>query len=552
MIKELYVEFFKKNIKTYILYLIALFHIPLSKLGLPHIYGILISKIKQNDLDITLPSTLLIIIWFMVQAMVTMSNYFRSDLLPKFMSFVRNKIIVQVVDRYKNNYQDLELGNTITKIIKSPWLLEDIFFVTEDFVFRNVIIIVTSFVYLFVYNKPLGIMYIICVSLIFSVCFLYANSCSGYSYIAEKIYDKTHEEIEDTLSNLMSVYTSQKINFEKNRIRKMGKDIDYTEKEYQTCNNKFRLLFTLLFIVIFIVLNLYTLYIYKKKYIKLDILVSIIIINYTLLSSFMTLYYDTRSFVSIKGRAKIFNEYISNLPEISNDNKLKIENLKDVKIEIKDLSFYYVENKYILNNINLNFKTNDIVALVGKIGSGKTTLSKLLIRLHEYNMGHIYLNGYEINKLNLQNLRSIINYIPQHPKLFNRTLFNNITYGVNREITKEEIFKILDTLNVPDTVNFFKKNMHNKVGKNGSNLSGGQRQIVWLLRAIIKDSKVIILDEPTASLDPNSKIQIIKFIKQYSKDKIIILITHDDELLKYVNRIIKLKNGKVLSDKKNL
>ena len=74
--------------------------------------------------------------------------------------------------------------------------------------------------------------------------------------------------------------------------------------------------------------------------------------------------------------------------------------------------------------------------------------------------------------------------------------------------------------------------MHNKVGKNGSNLSGGQRQIVWLLRAIIKDSKVIILDEPTASLDPNSKIQIIKFIKQYSKDKIIILITHDDELLK--------------------
>ena len=140
-------------------------------------------------------------------------------------------------------------------------------------------------------------------------------------------------------------------------------------------------------------------------------------------------------------------------------------------------------------------------------------------------------------------MRSIINYIPQHPKLFNRTLFHNIVYGVERKLKEKDIYDILDKLNVPATTNYFKKNLHVRVGKNGSNLSGGQRQIVWLIRAILKNSKVIILDEPTASLDSKSKIQIIKFIKEYSKDRIIILITHDNELLKYLNRVVKIKDG---------
>ena len=90
--------------------------------------------------------------------------------------------------------------------------------------------------------------------------------------------------------------------------------------------------------------------------------------------------------------------------------------------------------------------------------------------------------------------------------------------------------------------------MFKKVGKNGSNLSGGQRQLVWLIRAILKNSKVIILDEPTSSLDNKSKLQVIKFIKKYSINKTIILITHDKSLLKYVDRVITIKNGNIIKD----
>ena len=548
MITKLYFDFFKKNIKTYIFYLLALLHLPLSKLALPHIYGKLISKLESGNLDILLPFCMLIFVWILVQSMVSLSNYFRSDLLPKFMSYVRTNIINEIIDRYKNNYEDLEIGNTITKIIKSPWLLEDIFYISEDFIFRNVIIILTSFYYLFYYSKILGLIFLASISLILIVCTQFQKTCSEYSYLSDKIYDKTHEEIEDTLSNLISIYTSQKSGYEKKRIAELSKKVYKSDRSFQRCNNKFRIIFTFVFIVVFIVLNVYTFYIYKKKEIKLDILIAIIIINYTLLSSFMTLYYDTRGFVDIKGRIKLFMEYINSLPKVSKDNKLKINNLKKITIEFKDIHFYYTKDRNILKNFNLTIKSNDIIGLVGAIGSGKTTISKLLTRLNEYKSGQILLNNYEITRLNLNNLRSIINYIPQHPKLFNRTLFHNIVYGVERKLKEKDIYDILDKLNVPATTDYFKKNLHVKVGKNGSNLSGGQRQIVWLIRAILKNSKVIILDEPTASLDSKSKIQIIKFIKEYSKDRIIILITHDEELLKYVNRVVKIKDGKVISD----
>jgi ABC-type multidrug transport system fused ATPase/permease subunit len=149
--------------------------------------------------------------------------------------------------------------------------------------------------------------------------------------------------------------------------------------------------------------------------------------------------------------------------------------------------------------------------------------------------------------LNIDNLREIINYIPQHPKLFNRTLFSNITYGLKKDVAEEDINKIIDDLDVNNINKKFKSNMYKKVGKNGSNLSGGQRQLVWLLRAILKDSKVLILDEPTSSLDPESKKQFIKFLKMYTKNKLVIIITHDLSILDHVNKVIKLKHGKIES-----
>ena len=552
MIYNFFYDFFKDHVLLTILYLITMVYIPIRTVAMPHFYGKLISNLKKNGLNNTKKYLIyLIVVWSIVQFTKVLSNHFNSKILPKFLSYVRDKIVDTIVDRYKTNYEDLKMGDTITKIIKAPWLLDDIFDTFEDFIFRHILLISSSFIYLSYYNTKLGLIFLICVIVIFICCWFYIKECKSLVKKSEISYDIAHEEIEDTLSNLISVYTSHKTEFEKERIEKLNNKVYLAEKKVMECNNKYKSIFAVICIIIFIVLNFYSLRIYKNKEIKMDILIAIIIINYTILTYLMAIFYYSKRLTNLMGRIDIFKKYLDSLPYSSKDNLLKLDKNKKVVINFKNVEFSYTPEKKILNKLNLRIKSGDIIGLIGHIGSGKSTIAKLLVRLKEPQKGEITINNININNFNLDNLRYNINYIPQHPKLFNRTLFSNILYGVTEKITVEDINKIIKDIDVNNVSDKFNKMMFEKVGKNGSKLSGGQRQLVWLIRSVLKDSKVIILDEPTSSMDEKSKEQTIKFIKKYSKDKIIILITHDNSLLKEVNRVIKLKDGQVIYDKQN-
>ena len=134
--------------------------------------------------------------------------------------------------------------------------------------------------------------------------------------------------------------------------------------------------------------------------------------------------------------------------------------------------FSYLPDKYILNGVNLTIEPGENVALIGQIGSGKSTTAKLLVRLFDFDSGNILYNGTPIKSLSLENLRSHIQYIPQHPKLFNRTLFENIIYAVKRKVNKEDVLHLIKSLEIPEVYEIFKDKMDISVGKNGSKLSG--------------------------------------------------------------------------------
>ena len=141
-----------------------------------------------------------------------------------------------------------------------------------------------------------------------------------------------------------------------------------------------------------------------------------------------------------------------------------------------------------------------------------------------------------------------INHLPNNIVQGYGTLYENINYGLKNKISEQQIYNILKKNGLENVITDFKRLMNEKVGKNGSLLSGGQRQIVWILRFIFNNHKFIILDEPTSSLDNNSKDKVIELIKLLEKNKTIIIITHDNDLLKYVKRIIELKNGQIIKD----
>jgi ABC-type multidrug transport system fused ATPase/permease subunit len=547
MIYDILFDFLKENKLNYFLYFMSLSYIPVAKVGMPHLYGKLIASVNSLNMDVTIKFlVILIFVWFLIQIIQAISNLLYSRVLPKFNSFTRVRIIDEIITRYQSNFKDLLVGDTITKLIKAPWVLQDIFHEVESFIFNNSLVVISSFFYLSYYNKKLGLLYLGSMIIIFALCVLFSKSCTDVVKKAEKIFDDSHEEIEDMLSNLISVYTSGKNNFEKERVEYLSRGIYKSEQQYYKCFNKYRILYSFVFVIIFAILNLYSIKIFYEKKIKLDTLSAIIIINYSLLGTFMTVYYQTRRFIDLKGRLSILSTYLDNLPKMDNRLSKDIANPESINIDVNNIGFYYIKNKYILKNISFKIKQNEKIALIGEIGSGKSTIGKLLVKLFDYNEGSIKINGIELKDISIKSLRKVITYIPQHPKLFNRTLYSNITYGINN-IKKETVLSLINSINISSIKDRFLEILYKPVGKYGNNLSGGQRQIVWLLRSILQKSKIIILDEPSSSLDDENKILVMDFIINASKNKTLILITHDKSLLKLVDRTIKLNKGIIIN-----
>ena len=217
------------------------------------------------------------------------------------------------------------------------------------------------------------------------------------------------------------------------------------------------------------------------------------------------------------------------------------------ELEFKNLYFKYPSsNKYIFKNFNLTIDSKKTTAIMGLIGSGKSTLIKILLKLNIKDSGSVFIDNKNIENISSNTIRQQISYVPQVPKLFNRTVYENIIYGNNS--SKNKVLGLVKKLGLNNMINKLQNGIETMAGKNGNNLSGGQRQTVYLLRVLLNNNKIIILDEPTSALDNDSREYIFNIIKELMKNKTIIIITHDNEILKFVDRVIYLKNGKLIKD----
>ena len=193
-------------------------------------------------------------------------------------------------------------------------------------------------------------------------------------------------------------------------------------------------------------------------------------------------------------------------------------------------------DKSVVNNFNLSVNTGDTIGIMGKIGSGKSSIVKALMKLVQFS-GEIYIDNKPISGMNAYDVRKNIVFISQSPLPFNRTLYQNIVYG-NESITKEQV---KDVLNRYELNSHFSIGLDDKVGKRGSRLSGGQKMIMFLIRILLlHDKNIIILDEPTSALDNETASQILELINYVTKNKTTLIITHDERVKKYVDRVITL------------
>ncbi|MFV0344622.1 MAG: ABC transporter ATP-binding protein [Anaerocolumna sp.] len=232
-------------------------------------------------------------------------------------------------------------------------------------------------------------------------------------------------------------------------------------------------------------------------------------------------------------------------PEVIDENNVK--DITEIKgsIAFHHLSFRYVkELPEVLSDIHVTVKEGTTIAVLGRTGSGKTTLSNLLLRLYNTQPGMIRIDGHDIREIPLKTLRESIAYVPQDNFLFSDTLKNNIAFGV-KEALDEDIFKSAVHACIHDNIMDFPMQYETLVGERGVTLSGGQKQRSSIARALLKDAPILILDDALSAVDTNTEEQILANLKENRVGKTTLIIAHRISTIQNADKILVLDEGRM-------
>lgn len=218
------------------------------------------------------------------------------------------------------------------------------------------------------------------------------------------------------------------------------------------------------------------------------------------------------------------------------------------QIDFKNVKFNYPgQPTSVIPNLTVSIKAGERVAIIGPIGSGKTTLGKLLLGLYQPTDGMVMMDGTDIRQIDPAELRQYIGYVPQDIMLFRGTIRDNIVLGAP-EVSDSTILRASQMAGVTDIIQRHSKGFEMEIGEQGQGLSGGQRQSVVMARALLLDPTILVFDEPTSSMDNKSESRLLQHLKKILPGKTMIVITHRASLLNLVDRIIALDNGTVVAD----
>ncbi len=221
---------------------------------------------------------------------------------------------------------------------------------------------------------------------------------------------------------------------------------------------------------------------------------------------------------------------------------IKFERLKE-KIVLENVSFYYGD-KLILKDINLTIKRGEKVGIVGLSGAGKTTLIEIIAGLLKPTTGKILIDNIDLWDYDIESYREKIAFVPQEPFLFEGSIYDNLTLG--KHISLDKVEYACRLANIDDFIESLPNKYFYKISEGGLNLSGGQRQRLTIARAILREPEIILLDEPTSNVDAQSEEKIIQALEKFLYNKTAIIITHRISSILFTDKIVVMKDGKIV------
>lgn len=504
---------------------------------------------KKNELENNFTSLMkkLCVLWLSIFIIYYIKLKIDLTILPTFAKNIRKDFYENYLFTNEYYFDDKSSEKDNLKLMDIGMIAQRLFTWLIDYLIPIVIIMIFMNIYFFIKSPIIGIINFISNVLNILIIKKYFSKIIGFIFNRKKHHEKTCLNMSENMNNLINIYTSGELN---NTINKTDNLLSVHKESYKKEISvigdfinilRFNVYSTIFLSIIMLykysnnfsdIFSIFVLYIPAFQNVTSEIPTKIAFYSDVIIT--LQKLYDKKK-LSVDERG-----YLINPSQFYKYNKDNIDKCRG-NILIDNISFSYLDNKdekdskNIFENFTLEINPKEKIALTGRSGRGKTTLTKLLLNFIKPKKGRILLDGIDINDIDVRELRYRINYINQRTNLLEDTIMNNLKYGNNKRdndiidfIKKYEFDKILPNLN-------------EIIDMNGKNMSMGMQKLIYLIRNVLKDECcVYIFDEPLTSLDQGSRKNVIKMIDQETKNKTVIIITHDEEILEIVNKKINI------------
>ncbi len=512
---------------------------------LPKVYGQLY-EMFQKDIKIFMYAfSLILILKAVIYIIYQFEYYYYSIQKTGIEEMVQKHMIEKTKDKFINSPDDMISSEQLGAVIKIQNTIISWYVKIYEYLTPYLFVIATSAFYMATIDNYLPLCLILLLSGSFISVFTNSLFCSQYAYKENETYMKIFSNIEDYLSNIITIHTYNQYSSEDAKIKTYQNEYQDANKEIDRCGLSWHLLGVTLTIGCLFLTMYRAYYLLKNDRITKSTFMSLYFIIVAMLGSLVYLsdmFHDlTIEYNNLKELSKltgidIFNDKVDKVKLSVKTPKIKTTSL----IKIVDLSYKYPSStQNIIQKFNLEINKGEKVALIGDIGSGKSTLMKIILGLIKPSEGDIFIKGYNYKILEHSDIFKNFGYMTQNPVLFNRSILDNILFS-NPDATREQVEELLKLFKLDSVFSKLNKGIDSFVGKNGSKLSGGQKQVIWFLRIYLHNPDILLLDEPTASLSIESKEILINLINQGFKDKTIIIVSHDPQLINIATRKIKM------------
>ena len=528
-------NFQKENLTWPITNILFIFiNYPLEIIIFSYLFGQVFSLTQNIDKNF---NKIIKLIGYIIGAYIFLElfNLFKDRIDAYYYPKLEHNIRLQMVDLIFNkiniNYDSINNGEYVSRLLKIPLFLGNFYERFNKWFLPFVITILGVTIYLFFINVNIGLISILAF-LIYSFSFYQKSKIDiNNSKDRENKENKLLEEIDDSLNNCFSIITSSRTVFEKNRLDKLHNILDSSVFTQQAGHASFRAILGILNIGVFAILSFYTLYLFKKRKISNASAISIIILVVFVIKQIKTLIPRSCELVSYYGHIKENDSFIASLiKDTVLDGKIDKLNILG-NIEFQNVTFKYPGSTQLaLDNVSFKANSGENIAVIGKSASGKTSIIKLLLGFYVPDSGNIYIDGVDVKDINRSFLRNNISIVHQNVRLFNRSVLHNIAFGT--KYTIPEIKEKLKNLKVMQVFDTLPNGLDTIAGKFGDKLSGGQKQIVYMLRCYFRENPIILLDEPTSAVDKYHKKFVLEMIEELSKNSTCIIVSHDPSIYK--------------------